>query len=453
MKILGPDGRPLTPVSRPRRPIDVASVANIQQPAQRWAAGVGRVNPERVARILKEANHGSHEAYLTLAVEMEERYIHYASQLSTRKQAIIGEEIEVLPGDESPEAAKIAEDFERYVVDSEQFPDLLLDLLDALAKAYAVVQPHWDLSTRPWTFKEFEAIDQRLFVFDRATLTELRMRDSETMDGQPIPAGQFITHRPRVRTGVPCRGGIARPASIAWMFQSATVAQWATFAEVFGMPLRIGKYDSATATEQEIDELRTAIINIGHDAAAIIPESMNITFEDARRPTSGDNVFEGLATYWDKQISKLIVGQTMTADDGASLSQATVHNEVRLDIKRADATALQSTLHKQLVVPWTVFNYGPLAPVPKLRICVEPGEDLGALSTALAPLLKAGLKVSSRELREKFGLSEPQGDEETVGGMPEPALGPDGLPVSPVSPAKQPQQSGAAAKKKPGKKS
>jgi phage gp29-like protein len=428
--LYGPDGRPLSPISRPRRPMDVAAVARIEQPAQRWAVGIGRINPERVARVLREAAFGYNEQYITLAVEMEEKYLHYASQLATRKQSIIGEEIEVLPGDDSPEAAKIAEDFEKYVVDSEQFPDLLLDLLDALAKGYAVVQPHWDTSTRPWTFKEFESVDQRLFCYDHATLTELRIRDLATVDGQRIPAGQFIVHTPRVRTGVPCRGGLARPAAIGWMFQSATVAQWATFAEVFGMPLRIGRYDPVTASEQEIDDLRTAVVNIGHDAAAILPDSMRIEFADARRPTSGDNVFQGLADYWDKQISKLIVGQTMTADDGSSQSQAQVHDKVRLDIKQADARALQSTLFRQLVAPWTAFNYGPNAAVPKLRICVEPGEDLAALSAALAPLLKAGLRVSAHELREKFGLTDPEGDEEIVGGSP-PA------PVAPPPPPAQ----------------
>lgn len=442
-KILGADGRPLSTISQPRTPMDVATKARVPMPGQRWAAGVGRISPDRVQTILRNAAFGDTEAYLTLAVEMEERYLHYSSQLATRKLAVVGQEIEVTPGDESTEAATVAEAFEQFVVNSQLFHDMLLDLLDSLSKGYAVVQPYWDTTTRPWTFREFEYIDPRLFVFDRSTLREIRMRDSETADGQPFPSQQFIIHTPKIRTGVTCRGGLARPAAIAWMFQSATVAQWAAFAEVYGMPLRIGKYDPATSSDAEIEELKSAIVNIGHDAAAVLPNSMDIEIEDARRPTSGDNIFSGLADYWDKQISKLILGQTMTADDGASLSQAKVHNDVRVDISKADATALEATIYRQIAVPWTAFNYGPSVAAPSVHICVEPPEDLTALSLALAPLLTAGLRVSARELREKFSLGEPEDDEEVVGGLPELEEEDPG-----ASPAKPPARRGAKAQQR-----
>ena len=58
MKILGPDGRPLSEVSRPRAPMDVATKARVPMPGQRWAAGIGRISPERVALILRNSAFG-----------------------------------------------------------------------------------------------------------------------------------------------------------------------------------------------------------------------------------------------------------------------------------------------------------------------------------------------------------------------------------------------------------
>lgn len=414
---------------------NIPRLSRVTDPAQRWAAPMGGVTPERLFFLLAAAARGEHESYLTLAQEIEEKYLHYASQLQTRKLAIIGEEMEVAPGDDSAAAQEIADTFLAEVVEQECFADFLLDLLDALSKGYAVVQPHWDTTARPWRPVEYEWFDPRFFVFDRATLKELRLRDdaSGDPDGRPLPPG-LIVHRPRVRSGVTVRSGLARPAAVAYLFQTATIAQWAVFSETFGMPLRLAKYDPATSTEEEISQLRTALINIGHNAAAMIPLGMEIEFPDARRPTSGDNVYKEQAQYWAEEVSKLVLGQTMTSDStGQRGAQAEVHNDVRLDIKRADARQLCGTLRQQLVKPWVLYNYGPDAPLPKLRIAVDPPEDLQSLSLALAPLIKAGLRVRAQEVRDRFGLAEPKDGDEVIEPM-SPPLDPNKPQAPPMPP-------------------
>lgn len=409
--------RPSPIADGPRAPIDLANtVARIPYPAQHWASLIFEGNPRTVTHLLRDAVHGYIEPYLTLAELMEERYLHYAAVLQTRKLAVTGEALEVLPGNKTSRAQAIADDFKEYVVDEPNFQGMLQDLMDAIAKGFSVVQPYWDTSTRPWTFELFEHCDPRLFVYDIATMRELRMRAPVDPSGIEIPSGQFIIHQPKIRTGIPIRAGIARAAAVGYMFHSADIRQWAAFAEVFGMPLRKGSYDPLTATQQEIDELKTAVINLGHDAAAVLPNTMDISILDGRRPTSGDNVFKDIADYWDAQISKLVLGQTMTSDNGSSKSQAEVHDRVRVDISRADARSLCATVREQVIEPWTRFNYGEDAPVPRLYINVDPPEDLLRWSQALVPMITAGLPIRWSEVRERFKLSEPQpGDEVSQG--------------------------------------
>lgn len=400
----------------PKRPVNIARTVGITDPGQRWAQSLGGITPEKLFSILQLAATGDNEAYLTLAVEMEEKFLHYSAQLQTRKLAIVAEELEVTPGDDSELGQKIADEFREFVVDQECFSDMCLDLLDAVAKGYSVIQTHWDTSLTPWRPAEYEHLDPRYFTFDRSTLSKLRLKDlhSGDPDGQPLPPGLMI-HTPRARTGVPCRAGLARPASVAYLFTVGNVSQWMVFAETFGMPLRLGEYDGATATDEEIAQLRTAIVNIGHNAAAIIPSGMKITFPDARRPTSGDNVFKEIALYWEQLISKIVVGQTMTADgDNSRTGASEVHDRVRLDIRRADARSECATLRKYLATPFTLWNYGPTAPVPKLARAVDPPEDLKGFSDAIAPLIGAGLRVKAQEVRDKFGLAAPEDGDEVI---------------------------------------
>ena len=56
------------------------------------------------------------------------------------------------------------------------------------------------------------------------------------------------------------------------------------------MPLRLGKYGAA-ASKDDKNVLRQAVANIGSDAAAILPESMQIEFQQVAQGASSDNFF------------------------------------------------------------------------------------------------------------------------------------------------------------------
>jgi len=86
-------------------------------------------------------------------------------------------------------------------------------------------------------------------------------------------------------------------------------------------------------------------------------------YEDPR----GRYVFARLAEWIDRQISKAVLGQTMTADDGSSHAQAQVHDEVRQDIIDADAKQLATTINRDLIKPYIDLNYGVQEEYPRMR--------------------------------------------------------------------------------------
>ncbi|MNN00492.1 hypothetical protein D3C81_1130840 [compost metagenome] len=114
-------------------------------------------------------------------------------------------------------------------------------------------------------------------------------------------------------------------------------------------------------------------------------------------------------------MSKAIVGQTMSADDGASLAQAKVHNEVRLDLLEADAKAESNTLNRMFVRPFCDLNFGPGRPYPKLIIHVPQPENLELFIKAVNTFVPLGLKVEQSVVRDKFGIPEPAKDAEVLG--------------------------------------
>ncbi len=375
------------------------------------------LTPERLAAILVDVDsNGDHISYLTLAGEMEERDLHYASVLGTRRLAVAELPINIEAISDDAKDVEIA-DFVRGVMeDEDKVRPMLQEQLDALGKGYSVNEINWDRSGKQWIPKSYTWRDPRFFQFDRITGNVLSMRDdSDLVDGVPLEPFKFLVHTPKIRTGLIIRGGLARLAAVSYMCKGYGIKDWLAFAEVYGMPLRVGRY-AAGATEAQKLELLTAVANIGTDAAAIIPENMLIEFIDGARSSQGvgESVFERLSNWLDRQVSKGVLGQTMTTDDGSSQSQATVHNEVRQDIKKHDALQLSSTLRRDLVKPLVDLNFGVQKKYPKLSLVIEIPEDLKVLADAITPFIDRGLRVEASVILDKFGIEEAEDDAEIL---------------------------------------
>ena len=401
-RILGPDGQPIE-YAPLKEEIARGGMTGIRQV---WHASEATgLSPSKLARILEDAAQGEAIAYLTLAEEMEERDLHYASVLGTRKLALAGLNIRVDSASDDAADVRIA-DLVRGLVDSPMFGEAIFDLTDALGKAYSVVEILWDSSAREWHPKALKHRDPRWFRYDRETGQELRLLDDHApSDGLPLLPYKFIVHRPRIRSGLPIRGGLARLAAPGYMCKAWSWRDWMAFADIFGLPMRIGRYGSS-ASQADISKLMAAVANLGSDAAAVLPDSTRIDFEQAANVSGAADFFERLTTWWDKQMSKGVLGQTMTSDDGSSMAQAKVHNDVRLDLLQADAKALQNTLNAHFVRPYVDLNFGP-GRYPRLVVQVPEPEDMNTLVTALEKLVPLGLQVEQSVIRDKLGLPDP----------------------------------------------
>ena len=140
---------------------------------------------------------------------------------------------------------------------------------------------------------------------------------------------------------------------------------------------------------------------------------MEIEFIEAKGGT-GNAVFSAKAEYLDRQISKGVLGQTMTTDDGSSLGQAAVHENVRHDIARADARQTAVTANRDLIRPFVDLNFGPRDKYPTMVIPITENEDIKALVEAVTALVPLGLEVSMSKVRERIGFEEPDESEKLL---------------------------------------
>ncbi|BCH63221.1 hypothetical protein RvVAT039_04370 [Agrobacterium vitis] len=374
------------------------------------------LTPQKLARILREAIDGDPERYLELAEDMEERNEHYAGVLGVRKRQVAGLDITVEAASDSADDVRDA-DLVRDFISRDTFEDELFDILDAVGKSFSATEIIWDTSEGQWSIRALKWNDPRWFRFDRNDGETLRLR-GPAGDEDLWPA-KWIVHRAKVKSGLTIRGGLARSAAWTYLFKTFTTSDWAIFCEAYGQPLRLGKY-GAGASEPDKEKLLRAVSSIAADYAAIVPESMAIEFVQAQLSGSLD-LYERRSDWLDRQISKLVLGQTATTDAQAGgYAVGKVHDGVREDIERADARQLAATLNRDVVVPLVSFNRGPRKNYPKICIGRPDDIDVNNLVANVVKLVPLGLKVGMSTMRDKIGLPDPGKDEEIL--MPAAAI-------------------------------
>jgi phage gp29-like protein len=382
---------------------------------------VSGLTPQRLAAILAGAAQGDHFDYLTLAEEMEERDPHYGCEIGKRKLAVSRLPVIVESASNNTRDIKLA-DAVRNMVKKAGFRWLLKDLLDALGKGFSAVEIIWDRSGEVWCPKRYEHRDPHWFTWDLESMRKLRLLNEKNItEGIDLPPYKFIIHTPRIKSGIPIRSGFARLSAWAYMCKGYAIKDWLAFAEVFGMPLRLGKYRPG-ATKEDIDVLKMAVSNLGTDAAAIFPEGMEIELKEVSKRSSTD-FFERLAQFFDDQVTKGILGQTATTQGTpGKLGNESAQEEVRYDIRDDDAGQLEATLQRDLIIPFIDLNYGPQQKYPSIKLFAKRKGDMTALTDALAKLVPLGLQVECSVVRDLLGLPDPAPGAKILGAVSAPTI-------------------------------
>ncbi len=405
-------GRPFKTNARPeRREISVTSIRDRLSgyPSE-------NLTPVRLAQIFKEADNGDVYRQMELFEEMEEKDTHLSAELLKRKNAVNALDFEIVPYEQGLKGItsrnrlkpdKVCEFCRDVIYSIPSFEDALFDLLDSIGKGFAVSEIMWDVVSGKAIVSELKWIHQKKLIFTETMHPRLITDNNPT--GEEIPPFKVIYHRHKARSGYDTRAGLLRVCAWMYLFKNYSIKDWVAFSEVYGMPLRLGKYDPG-ASKEDKEALIQAIRSLGSDAAGIISKSTEIEFVEAIRGRTEGNIFRTLSEFCNREMSKAIVGGTLTSDVGekGSYAASKTHNEVRLDLVKSDAWALANTIRMQLLRPLVGFNFGWDTPVPWFQFYLHEPEDLEKLSKVYKNLVEMGQPISAQHVSERFGVPLPE---------------------------------------------
>lgn len=371
------------------------------------------LTPRRLAYIFREAVEGNVRSQMELFEDMEEKDAHLFAQLQTRKLAVAGLDWEIHPFSEDEKDKQIADFVNQQLKNIENFDAVLIDMLDAIGKGISIMELDWMVDDGWNVIKDIEYVHPKKLVWD-STTDELMVCTKDYPSGITLPENKFVIHKYKAKSGHASRSGLLRVVSWMYLFKNYDLKDWVSFCEVFGMPLRLGKYD-ASASEDDKKQLMEAIISLGTDAAGIVPSSTKIEFIESQKTTSVE-IYEKLARYCDEQISKAILGQTLTSDSGGgSYAQSKTHDEVRHDLTVADAKALAVTIRRDIIRPLVEFNFGMDANIPFFKFDYKDTDDQKeTVEIYKALVCDMGLEIPKSHIYKKFNIPKPESGEDIL---------------------------------------
>lgn len=406
-------------VDRYGNPFDKSVLADPQTARLGWVTREFAGHPSRgltplkLHRILEDAEQGNLEAQADLFTDMEEKDGHIYAEMSKRKRALLTLDWRVEPARHASAAEKaLAEEVNEWLLDLEGFEDLCLDALDGIGHGFAAQEIEWGQIGRLWYPQAFHLRPQRWFQTLPHDGNALRLRNGSA-EGEPLLPFGWITHTHKAKSGYLTRGGLHRVLAWPYLFKNYSIRDLAEFLEIYGLPMRIGKYTTGASDKEKATLLR-AVSEIGHNAAGIIPQGMAIEFEAAAAGTH--DPFEAMISWCERTQSKAILGGTLTSQaDGKSSTNAlgNVHNEVRHDLLVSDARQLAGTLTRDLIWPWIAINKAGIDPrrCPRFEFDTREAEDLKLYAEALPELVGMGMAIPVEWAHDKLNIPQAQHDE------------------------------------------
>jgi len=407
----------------------------------RWlSTSVRNYTPDAIEGILRGALLGGDlVAVWQLFNLMEETWPELLTALMELKDDVASAELTVQPwalkGDEpSAEAQRRAKLFEQTLwtmrprpqSDENDLRGTIKDLLDAWGKGISVLEIDWavaGLTASPMLApRDTRWIHPRYYGYP-ADSAELKLNASEIAQGQitaapsqarlqgqwlEFPSDKFLIGIAKAKSGHPIGGALLR--AIAWWWAASNFsAEWLlNFAQIFGLPIRWATYDPARpGLLQDICDM---LENMGSAAWGAFPAGTTIELKEAGKGGEKSLPQASILDRANRQVRMLILGQTLTGDEGDQGSRALgeVHERILGGRKRSALDWVCAILSYQLAPAFCRLNFGDDSECPWVTPAESEEEETPKEKAERDEILsRIGFEFDAQAAYERHNLPRP----------------------------------------------
>lgn len=287
----------------------------------------------------------------------------------------------------------------KYIKDEPWFEKVLEEIHKSTYRGYSLL---WFKDYKKGKINEVELIDRRLVV------PELGMLLSEFELNKGLPYKDYFPDL--LYCQMYDSVGLLEKAAPYTILKRHSWGSWDEFEELFGIPIRIAKVASQSDSVKK--EVAGWLEEMGSAPYGVFPIGTEIEIKENTK-ADAFNVFYQKIKALDAELSKLVLHQTMTTENGASKAQGNVHENTLGELIFGDEKKILSILNHQLVPAMRAIGYN----IPEgYKIAVSQTKDPNDQIKIDEVLMKNGIVLKKSYLEETYGAeieSMPEGGKKT----------------------------------------
>ncbi len=385
---------------------------NLDSARERLTQGL---DPQRLMAILRNGDEGQITDALQLFEEIERSDPRFYSAANTRRLALTGLDWDVTSASDVKQSvtdkvlAEEATAFVREQLDNLHGFDCALEhMATALGPNLSVIESVWESNA----VIDLVPIPHPRLTMDLNQSRDVRVITTEERTGVVAESPKWLVHIPNAKGGSPICGSLSRSVAVLFLIKRLALADWAGYVELFGIPMRIGKYQP-NASSSEKKALLAALKALGSSFYGAM--SVNAAVEIVESSQRGTSPHEALINYCNREVAIAFLGGNLTSDTTGgtgTFAAATVQDNVRTDLRDDDIRREGRTLRDQLLGPMVELQFpGRAAPVPYFRRIKPETIDRIKESTVMMNAQRLGMDVPTDWAYKTLGIPKPQVDD------------------------------------------
>lgn len=192
--------------------------------------------------------------------------------------------------------------------------------------------------------------------------------------------------------------GLLEKAAVYTILKRHSWGSWDEFEELFGIPIRIAKIASGSETVK--NEVAGWLEEMGSAPYGVFPLGTEVDIKENAK-TDSFQVFYKKIEALDAELSKLVLHQTMTTENGSSKSQGNVHENTLAEVIYADEKKMLAFLNNRLIPAMRKLGYV----IPEgAKIGVEKTTDPNKQIAIDGVLIKEGYVLKKQYIEETYGV-------------------------------------------------
>lgn len=323
---------------------------------------------------------------------------HVYACVQSRKAGVLSLEWDINRGLDKDENSQIIEDLLKKL----NVHKLINDILESTLFGFQPLEIFWKKEKSGYILPEkIIAKPPEWFCFDDDN--NLKFRTKENYYGEVVPSKKFLLAQNNPSYNNPYGERVLSRVFWPVTFKKGGLKFWVVFTEKYGMPHLIGKHPRG-ASKDETETLADMLEEMIQDAIAVIPDDSSVEIKEANKSSSAE-IFEKLIDKMNSEISKAILGQTLTTEIGSSGSYAASHThmEVRQDIIDTDKKLVETVINQ--LIQWVYEINFPNAEVPIFELYAPEDVDL-TLAQRDKILSETGVKFTKEYFIKTYGLED-----------------------------------------------